>query len=309
MDPRHQWIFFDTRSDFARLKSMGNHGQHASAQTGSGRPVENFSSYCEGDIEPTLNKRIRTLIDTEDEYIVYLDDELYVEYSWTNAYGAAPTGFGEIANKVAHLETLSMVYIGPAQLEPFRRLLGEAMARIIGDKDEIKAKASLEVAESFLAERSLERARTWYLEASATTTIAAVVLAGGLWLIRNWWIGQFGANTFEVCFGALLGAIGSFMSIWIRSGRIHMDAGAGKSIHRWEGSARILIGVACALTVAPGVKANILFAFAKSFDHPLAYLLVTCIAAGFSERLFLNLIGHVHDPILTDRKAKARGQK
>jgi hypothetical protein len=116
-----------------------------------------------------------------------------------------------------------------------------------------------------------------------------------------------GLNTFEVSLGALMGGVGSFMSIWIRSGRIQMDAGAGKPIHQWEGSARILIGIACALTVALGVKASIVFGFTKAVEHSLAYLLVICIAAGFSERLFLNLIGQVHDPALTNRKPRSRG--
>ncbi|MGO9201796.1 MAG: hypothetical protein ACLQM8_14815 [Limisphaerales bacterium] len=277
-----------------------------SAECGSGKPVQSFHPFCEGDLDPTLNKRIRTLIDAEDNYIVYLDDDLYVEYSWTDAYGDKPQGFAGVANKVAHLETLSIIYIAPNQLEAFRRILGEAMARIIGDRDGVKAKESLDLAESFLAERSLEKARTWYLQASSVATAAAVVLAAALWLLRDWVISHAGLNTFEVSVGALLGGVGSFMSIWIRSGRIQMDAGAGKSIHRWEGSARILIGVACAFAVALGVKANIVLGFTKSAEHPLAYLLVICIAAGFSERLFLNLIGHVHDPALTGRKQDKR---
>jgi hypothetical protein len=191
---------------------MGNNTQSSSPQSGSGKPVDDFSPFCERDTEPTLNKRIRTLIDSDDDYIVYLDDEVFVEYSWTDAYGDTPQGFGEVANKVGHLETLSMTYIAPDQLEAFRRILGEAMARIIGDKDEAKAKESLDIAESFLAERSLERARTWYLQASAVATAVALVLAGVLWVVRDWVITHEGLNAFEVSLGALLGGVGSFMS-------------------------------------------------------------------------------------------------
>jgi hypothetical protein len=283
---------------------MGNEIQNPVPSSGSGRQVESFDSYCEGDIDPTLNKRIQTLIDSDDAYIVYLDDQFFVEYSWTASYGPTPAGFGEIANTVAHLETLSMIYIGPDQMESFRRMLGEAMARIVGDKDQEKARQSLEVAESFLTQRSLERARTWYLQASSIATALALLAAGVLWLRRNWIISNIGPNAFEAMFGALFGALGSFMSIWIRSERIQMDAGAGKSIHQWEGSARIVVGAACALAIALGVQASVLFGFTKSTEHSLAYLLVICIAAGFSERLFLNLIGQVHDPALKERKAK-----
>ena len=275
-----------------------------SATGGSGRKVESFNSYCEGDVDPTLNKRIHTLIDSDDTYLVYLDDQFYVEYSWTSKYGQTPPGFSEIANSVAHLETLSMIYIVADQMESFRRMVGESLARIVGDKDLEKARQSLEVAQSFLAERSLERARTWYLKASSTATAIALFFGGVLWLLRQWLISNVGPNAFEVILGGLFGALGSFMSIWIRSERIQMDAGAGKSIHQWEGSARIVVGVACAVAIALGVKASIVFGFTKSTDHSLAYLLVICIAAGFSERLFLNLIGQVHDLALKERKTK-----
>lgn len=280
-------------------------GQPNSPLHGSGKPVSDFSSFCEGDIDPTLNKKIQTLIDSEDDYLVYLDDESYVEWSWTESYGETPQGFAEVANKVAHLETLSSVYLKPNQLAAFRRMLGEAMARIVGDKHLTKAQESLAVAESFLNARSMERARTWYLEASALVTGGALVLAAGLWLFRQWMIPLTGQNPFEVLVGCLFGAVGSFMSIWMRPGKIQMDAGAGPAIHRWEGSARIFIGMACAFAVALGIKANIIFGFTKSSDHPFAYVLVICVAAGFSERLFMNLIGHFDDPTLkANRKEK-----
>jgi len=34
---------------------------------GSGVVVDDFSSFCEGDIEPTLNKKIHSLIDSTDD--------------------------------------------------------------------------------------------------------------------------------------------------------------------------------------------------------------------------------------------------
>jgi hypothetical protein len=41
----------------------------------------NFSTLREGDKDPTLNKVVTWLIDCDDNYIVYLDEEDYVE--WT----------------------------------------------------------------------------------------------------------------------------------------------------------------------------------------------------------------------------------
>ena len=53
---------------------------------GSGLIVEDFSSFCEGDKEPTLNKMINHLIDTEADYIVYIDEDYFIEWSLTDNY-------------------------------------------------------------------------------------------------------------------------------------------------------------------------------------------------------------------------------
>jgi hypothetical protein len=102
---------------------------------GLGRVVADFTSFCEGDIEPTLNKKIRALIDCTRRYIVYLDEEFYVEWAFTHEQGEFPRGFDEIANSIGHLETISITQLTQAQREPFGRLLAEAMARILGDRD------------------------------------------------------------------------------------------------------------------------------------------------------------------------------
>jgi hypothetical protein len=285
-------------------RSEMNDKSGSSHPEGSGKPVDDFISYCEGDIEPTLNKKIHTLIDCDTDYIVYLDDEFFVEYSWTEAYGGTPEGFGDIASKVAHLEGLSTLYLSPEQLPSFRRILGEAMARIVGDKDSEKAKATLEIAISFLTERSSERARIWYLQASSAVAGTFLLLAAILWLFRNAFIVYFSQDTLEVSVGTLAGALGSFMSIWMRPEKVRMDAGAGKSVHLWEGAAKIAMGVACAFGVALAFKAEIIVPFAKASPRPFALLLVLCIAAGFTERLFMNLIGHFHDPNLKRTKGK-----
>jgi uncharacterized Zn finger protein (UPF0148 family) len=50
--------------------------------------VEKFSSYCEGDIEPSLRKKIRELSTSEDNFIVFLDENLSIQYSVNDAYGS-----------------------------------------------------------------------------------------------------------------------------------------------------------------------------------------------------------------------------
>jgi hypothetical protein len=75
------------------------------------RLVDDYSSFCEGDFEPSLGKTIRTLIYHTEAYIVYLDQDLYVEWQVNGRYGIYPPDFGQVTNKMAHLEVLSMTLL------------------------------------------------------------------------------------------------------------------------------------------------------------------------------------------------------
>jgi len=58
--------------------------------------------------------------------------------------------------------------------------------------------------------------------------------------------------------------------------------------------------------MALAVKADLLLSLTKSSQNPLAYMLIVCISSGFSERAFLNLIGHFDHPTLQKDKKSAR---
>ena len=258
----------------------------------SGRPVENFSPYCEGDIDPSLNKRIHTLIDSEDRYIVYLDDEFNVMWSMTGDW-EEPAVFGKIANRVTHLEAVSEMILPLAKREPLRRMLGEAAARAIGEGDAKQAEASLSLAETFLLARGTERARLWYFGAAATVSIASALFFALLWIGRAPVSSFIGRNGFEILTGALLGGVGAFFAIMMSSKTSKFDASAGPWIHLLDGGLRIGTGIAGALLLSFAIKGNIVFGIAKTFDNPLAVLYALCLAAGWSERLGQTLVVRV----------------
>lgn len=72
--------------------------------------MEDFSTFCEGDLEPTLNKKIQTIIIASADYIVYVDQNNYVQWSYTDKK-TMPKGFGLIANRVGYLESLSRILL------------------------------------------------------------------------------------------------------------------------------------------------------------------------------------------------------
>jgi hypothetical protein len=265
---------------------------------GSGRPITNYSSYCEGDRDPTLNKRIHTLIDSTDDYIVYLDDDFFVEWSTTREYGETlPAGIGNVLNRSGHLETRSISQLRPLQVLPFRRLLAEAVARVVGDKDEAGAQQVLDRAEAYLSARGQENARWWYLQGSLSVAACNLAAVGILWLLKPIVTQHIGVTAFEILLGALLGGPGALVSILNRSSAIGIDPSAGAFIHTVEGAARIVVGTVGALLVALAIKADVLLGLVKSLNHSLAALLALCMAAGASERLATNLISSVEDSV------------
>lgn len=255
---------------------------------GSGRRVTDFMSFCEGDTDPTLNKKIRVLIDCDTEHLVYLDEELYAQWTFNED---APAGFDDVANRIGQLETHSITQLSnPIQREAFERLLAEGMARILGDKNESKANAVLDEAKAYLQARGTENARRWFLEGVGWIALPALVLAGALLLISTKVSGALCRDVLQTLGAAAMGALGAFLSVASRTEAITFEPVAGPDIHRFEGGVRGVVGMAGALFLALAVKADLLLGIFRSLPHPFLGLLVACLIGGASERLVPSLI-------------------
>jgi hypothetical protein len=257
---------------------------------GSGRSVDDFSSFREGDIDPTLNKSIKTLIDSNVSYPVYLDEDLYAEWTFN---GGSPDGFDSTANKIGHLETLSLAQLSSAQREPFERLLAEAMARILGDHSEEKATVALDAAEAYLKARGSENARRWYLQGVGVATVCALTVAGILMTLLSRVSDPGWRDALEVLSAAAMGALGAFLSVASRTETIHFEPVAGPVIHKFEGATRAIVGMAGALFIALAIKADLLLGVFHSVTHPFLALLAACVVGGATERLVPGLINNM----------------
>jgi len=260
---------------------------------GSSRKVEDYSSFCAGDIESSLNKRIQSLISCDKNYIVYLDDKNGVQWSWNDAYGDDPPDFAEVASKIGLLETLSATQLTGKQNELLERILAEGMARIVGEKDQSKATETLEKAEAYLRTRGGENARIWYLTGCSVMAFLTMVIGCLLWLFRGPLTPTVGNGALEVLIGACLGCLGAFLSVLYRSTKILVEPAAGRKIHYVEGAARGLAGSLGALLIAFAVKANLVLGIIKSNAYALPALLLICFIAGWSEKLVPSFIGRV----------------
>ncbi len=261
--------------------------------------MSDFASFCEGDRDPTLNKKITTLIDADKNYLIYLDEDAYVE--WTSNC-ESPAGFDNTANKIGKLETLSLTQLSAAQREPFERLLAEAMARILGDRNEEKANTALGEAEAYLKARGSENARVWYLTGAGITAVAALAVAAILLVILVRVSDPVWRNAFEILSAAPMGALGAFLSVAGRTEAIHFEPVAGPRIHKFEGATRAIVGIAAALFMALAIKADLLFGVFHSLAHPFLAMLAVCLVGGAVERLVPGLISNMTKSLVSPSK-------
>jgi hypothetical protein len=259
-------------------------------ESGSARTVENYDYYREGDIDPYLGKKIVTLILKTDKFIVYIDEDSFVEWAFTSAYGELNSDCGKVLNRVTQVQAFPLEYLTQQQKSTFRGLVGEAVARVLSDRTPVRAKEALDAALEWVEGRNREIARRWYLTASAGTAAIVAGVSLILWLGRSAVTAFIGRTAFEVTLGACLGGLGAFLFILGRSKDIRFDPAATKTIHQYEGIARVLAGCIGAALVALGIKGGILFGSLAGSANPLAALLALCMISGVSERFVANFV-------------------
>jgi hypothetical protein len=257
-------------------------------------PYEDFSLYKEGDVFPRLDKKIHLLVRKRGDYIVFLDQLFYLHWYYNAAYaeGGFAKDYGEVVIRQANLEATSILLLEGTQLEVFRRLLGESIARLLEDRDSENAHQMLDKAEVFLRARSRERARFWYLSATLAGTALALGLGILAWSFRERVAATVGVGegAVELLLGAGVGAFGALISVLLRSDELAIDVSAGKPVHFFEGTMRALVGAAAGLLFALTVKSNILLGAVNRSERATPILLVICVIAGASERLLPDLI-------------------
>jgi hypothetical protein len=181
------------------------------------------------------------------------------------------------------------------------------MARIIGDHNYTQAEAVLEKARAYLKARSMENARTWYLQGAGSVALLALTLCGLLLLMRMIVVKPDWQAFLETIGASLLGGVGALLSIASRAETISIDPIAGARIHRIEGSVRVSVGIVAAFFVALAIKADLLLAIFHSLTHPFLALLVACFVAGASERFASGLIKNMEKSVSITPKNSGGG--
>lgn len=257
--------------------------------------IADYRIFNEGKVFTPLNKKIEILIAVEQHYIVFLDPDYYVHWYYHDSYGELIEGCGDVLARVADLEATSSELLKKPHLEAQRRMLGEALARLLHDKKVIHANDMLKKAADFLKSRSLERARIWFLSAMIIATFAILLLGWTFWRFQNALLASlaFSAEATPVFLGFTMGSLGALLSVLLRLNNLPVDPSAGPRVHYFEGVMRVLVGALAGALFVMAVKTNILLSAINESPNALTLLILFSIVAGASEQLLPNLINRI----------------
>jgi hypothetical protein len=265
-------------------------GDSNGAQTRAVSPYPfNFSVLAEGMRDPVLEKDVKWLIDSDDDYVVYIDQQNYVE--WTmNRNDRLPPEAGPILTRAGWLESVDDEGLTETQLEMYKRLIGEGIARLF-DRNLVGADAAMNAAQIWISARAAEASRMWLLTGAsyALALMAAVCL--GLFLVNGFNADALLHGRLVVITGAAFGGLGAWLSILQRSGTENLDLGAGSVVRRIEGASRVFTGMVGGLFVSLLMVAGYLLSAEITKSRP--FFLAVCLVAGLSERLVNSLVGNV----------------
>ncbi|MBI3195435.1 MAG: hypothetical protein HYZ34_13370, partial [Ignavibacteriae bacterium] len=227
--------------------------------------------------------------------IVYLDENYDIYWSITDKYfddgEEYSQRYGMIMNQVAELEILSeSADLPEIHLMSYRRLLGEAISRLLDDEESEIIDDAIHRASKYLNERANESARVWYFRSAVIVVSIVILLMISISLLQVQ-IHVLDENYFTIVLGSLIGSFGALLSSVQRSSKLLVSPAAGKRVHYLEGATRVIVGIVGAFFVALLMKSN-LISLNQSVNSELA-LIALCFVAGASERMVPGLVSKV----------------
>jgi|GEM_PF-1651766 hypothetical protein len=256
--------------------------------------ISDISGLREGGKDPVLNATIRELIYQNSVFIVYLDENLRVQYRGQFAF---PPGSEEVCFELSRLESLTLgdqsffgIKQDKHQLLAMRRLIAEVFAKLHNAADLTPAKACLAKADQVISSVVADNTRLKRVVASAFIT-AVTGLIGWLWIFFHQGPGITPENEFALWIP--LGAVGALLFSFTRMHSLEVKPFSSDWLVFWESTARILTGGIGALLLVAASKANLVlgaFADATSGDDSFWGMITLSILAGASERLVPDFI-------------------
>lgn len=221
---------------------------------------------------------------TRKGYVVYIDKEDDINWVDTRDFEEERRN-----RRDAYITELNMVLYSPipnvscSDSEAFKKILGSGYVLALEDRGE-KIPSVIENASHFINERNKEKSREMFLSASGVVSMLIAflgVLDLCLWKWKPSWVT-----------GLTLGVLGSFVSVWMRYGKISFTGLSSRMLHYLEAVSRLAIGAVFAMVAICAVKCGLILTNIAPSMQVYSYALIGFIA-GFSERYIPSIVEHL----------------
>lgn len=233
------------------------------------------------------------LIFESDDFIVYLDSVLAIEWQTSDDYDKiGPKDSkknNDILGRAATLECVPNEHHNRDVRIAFKRMVGEGIARSL-DNDYESADNILKQARSYITDRNVEAARLWQLSTACLLGLTIGIVGLIFWTYRAGLIRAWGELVFFLVCSAGAGALGAILSMIFRMGNNFPTSEAPRRLHILEATARVLAGCLSGLLVAGSVNMGLILATFGDAGHLHVTMLVAAMASGASERWAPSLI-------------------
>jgi hypothetical protein len=255
---------------------------------------------------------VRHLILSGDRFIVFLDNDLDVDWCTTSEYDKAETEdrrreCSEIVIRAASVECIPNDHQEANIRLNFKRMVGEGVARAL-EHEYDSAKKILEQARLYIEARNVEKARYWQL---CTACILGVIL--GLSALMLWWfraypIGALGEPAYYLVMSGAAGSVGAVLSMIFRMGHSFPNSEAPRALHILETASRVLAGCFSGLLAAGSVQVGLILSVVSGNGQMHAAMLVVAFASGGSERFAPSIIARFETSAGERQPKKGRTQ-
>ena len=240
---------------------------------------------------------VHYLILSSDDFIVFLDKDLDVDWSTTTDYedrNEAPKELGEILIRAAAVECTPNDHQKANIRLNFKRMVGEGVARALEGECET-AKKILEQARLYIDTRNVEKARYWQLCTACTLGMILSFCGLTLWWIRDLAVRAWGEPVYFLVLAGIAGSIGAVLSMIFRMGNSSPTSEAPRSLHILEAASRVLAGCFSALLTSGAVQVGLILSTLADHEHLHSMMLVVGFASGASERLAPSIIARIEN--------------
>ena len=229
--------------------------------------------------------------------IVYIDAENDVDWDEEGEDKKAELTEDVMKQRLAAISKLNIAHAMPVQnlsdeeVFTFKKILGEGYnAALSCNYKEVDM--AIAQAEQYRSDRNKERSR-WLLLSAASIDLL-IVAASYIFLLMR----EIECSRFNMISGVMMGAVGAYVSIWSRYGKLDMTGLGTKALHYLEAGSRMLIGAIFAFVLLCALNSGLIFAELLNGRHTLSLFMVIGFIAGFSEKFVPSVLeSFVHKKI------------